>query len=168
MAAAVALGGCAGSERDELRAWMAGQRAQVKPKAPPAAEPRESAPQPYTEGGAIEPFDARKLAQALRREAPRPAGLAGPEPNRRKEALEAFPLDAMTLAGSLRRGGQTVALVSVDQRLHLVRVGHRLGLHDGRVTRIGETELVLREIAQDAAGEWIERTAKLRLQGKAE
>ena len=38
-----------------------------------------------------------------------------------------------------------------------------LGQNFGRVTRITETEVVLREIVQDAAGEWIERPAALQL-----
>jgi type IV pilus assembly protein PilP len=161
--AAAALGGCADSEQEALHGWMAGQRDRVKPEAPLIAEPGAFMPQPYTGSDATEPFDARKLTQVLRRDAPRPGG---PELDRRKEALEAFPLDAMTLVGSLRSGGQTVALISVDQRLYQVRAGHRLGLHEGRVTRIGETELVLRETVQDAAGEWTERLATLRLQEK--
>jgi type IV pilus assembly protein PilP len=167
IAAVAALVGCAGSQQDALRAWMAGQRAQVQPEAPSMAEPRPFTPQPYVEGGAIEPFDARKLTQALGRDAARPDS-GGSEPERSKEALEAFSLDAMTLAGSLRRGGQTVALVSVNRRLHQVKVGHRLGLHGGRVIRIGETELILREAVQDATGEWIERTVALRMQGQAQ
>lgn len=34
----------------------------------------------------------------------------------------------------------------------------------GRVTKITETEVTLREIVQDAVGEWIERAATLQLQ----
>jgi len=35
------------------------------------------------------------------------------------------------------------------------------------VTKITETEVSLREIAQDAAGEWIERAASLQLQERS-
>ncbi|MEQ1658352.1 MAG: pilus assembly protein PilP, partial [Hylemonella sp.] len=35
------------------------------------------------------------------------------------------------------------------------------------VTKITETEVILREIVQDAVGEWIERPATLQLQEKA-
>ena len=44
---------------------------------------------------------------------------------------------------------------------------HYLGQNFGRVTRIGETEVTLREVVQDAAGEWIERPASLQLQERA-
>ncbi|SCK44586.1 type IV pilus assembly protein PilP [Variovorax sp. HW608] len=165
-AAVVGLTGCFGSDQDELRTWMTEQRAQVKPNVPPIAEPKKFTPQPYTEAGAIEPFNMQKLTQALRRDSNQPStsGLIAPELTRRKEALEAFPLDAMAMVGSLNRNGQPVALISVDKLLYQVKVGNYLGLNYGKITRITETELALREIVQDAAGEWIERVATLQLQ----
>ncbi|WP_431275379.1 pilus assembly protein PilP [Variovorax ureilyticus] len=165
-AAVVGLSGCFGSDQDELRTWMSEQRAQVKPNVPPIAEPKKFTPQPYTEAGAIEPFNMQKLTQALRRDSNQPStsGLIAPELTRRKEALEAFPLDSMAMVGSLNRNGQPVALISVDKLLYQVKVGNYLGLNYGKITRITETELALREIVQDAAGEWIERVATLQLQ----
>ena len=111
----------------------------------------------------------QKLTQALRRDSAQPStsGLIAPELARRKEALEAFPLDSMAMVGSLNRNGQPVALISVDKLLYQVRVGNYLGLNYGRITRISETELGLREIVQDAAGEWIERVATLQLQERS-
>ncbi|MEJ8846550.1 pilus assembly protein PilP [Variovorax rhizosphaerae] len=166
MATAVGLVGCGNSDREALQRWMAEQRAQVKPTVTPISEPKKFTPQAYTEVGATEPFDIQKLTQALRRDSAQPStsGLIGPELARRKEALEAFPLDSMTMVGSLNRNGKPVALVNVDKLLYQVRVGEHLGLNYGLVTRITETELGLREIVQDAAGEWIERVATLQLQ----
>ena len=90
-----------------------------------------------------------------------------PELARRKQALEAFPLDAMTLVGSLVQAGKPVALVRVNNLLYQVRTGDYLGQNFGRVTNINETEVALREIVQDAVGEWIERTAALQLQERS-
>jgi type IV pilus assembly protein PilP len=167
--AAVGLSGCAGSEQEELQQWMAQQRAQVRPTVPPITEPKKFTPQAYTEGNAFEPFNMQKLTQALRRDSAQPStsGLIAPELARRKEALEAFPLDSMAMVGSMNRNGQPVALVTVDKLLYQVRVGNYLGLNYGRITRISETELALREIVQDAAGEWIERVATLQLQERS-
>jgi type IV pilus assembly protein PilP len=92
------------------------------------------------------------------------AALLEPELNRRKQPLEAHPLDAMAMVGSLNRDGKLVALVKVDSLLYQVRPGNYLGQNFGRVTRITETEVVMREIVQDSAGEWIERAAALQLQ----
>ena len=59
-----------------------------------------------------------------------------------------------------------MALVKVDNLLYQVRVGNYLGSNYGRVTKVDETQLSIREIVQDAAGEWIERPATLQLQEK--
>jgi len=168
-AAALGLTGCFGSEQEDLQRWMAEQRAQVKPSVPPITEPKKFTPQAYTEAAAFDPFNMQKLTQALRRDSAQPStsGLIAPELARRKEALEAFPLDAMAMVGSMNRNGQPVALITVDKLLYQVRVGNYLGLNYGRITRISETELGLREIVQDAAGEWIERVATLQLQERS-
>jgi type IV pilus assembly protein PilP len=167
--ATFALAGCGNSDRDDLQRWTAEQRSQVKPTVPPISEPKKFTPQAYTEVASLEPFNMQKLTQALRRDSNQPSssGLIAPELSRRKESLEAFPLDSMSMVGSLSRNGQPVALVSVDKLLYQVRVGNHLGLNYGRITNISETELGLREIVQDAAGEWIERVATLQLQEKA-
>ncbi|GAC1355594.1 MAG: type 4a pilus biogenesis lipoprotein PilP [Variovorax sp.] len=167
--AALSLSACGDSDQEDLQRWMAEQRAQVKPSVPPISEPKKFTPQAYTEGAAFEPFNVLKLTQALRRESNQPSTseLIAPELARRKESLEAFPLDTMAMVGSMNRNGQPVALVRVDKLLYKVRVGEYLGLNYGRITRINETEVALREIVQDAAGEWIERVATLQLQESA-
>ena len=162
------LGGCAPGHED-LRQWMTEQRSQMRPNVTPLAEPKKYVPQDYVETAAADPFGNERLTQALRRESGvkgSDASLITPELNRRKEPLEAFPLDAMTMVGSLDRGGKRVALLRVDKLLYQVRVGEHLGQNYGRVTRITESDVVLREIVQDAAGEWIERNSELQLQEK--
>ena len=139
------------AESDDLQQWMAEQRRATKPRVTPIAEPKKYVPLAYSEGASFDPFSSDKLTQALRR-----------------EPLEAFPLDVMTMVGSLNRAGQRVALVKVDNLLHQVRVGNYLGQNYGRVNKIDENEVVLREIVQDAAGEWIERNTVLQLQEKAQ
>ena len=76
-------------------------------------------------------------------------------------------LDAVSMVGSLMKQGQPVALVKVDNLLYQVRPGNYLGQNYGRITKVGETEVVLRELVQDAAGEWIERTQTLQLQERS-
>jgi type IV pilus assembly protein PilP len=168
MLVAAGLSAC-DTDQEDLQRWMAEQRAQVKPSVPRITEPKKFTPQTYTEASSFEPFNMLKLTQALRRESNQPSTseLIAPELARRKEALEAFPLDAMAMVGSMNRNGQPVALVRVDKLLYKVRVGEYLGLNYGRITRINETEVALREIVQDAAGEWIERVATLQLQESA-
>src|SRR3954469_11865445 len=168
--AAFVLAGCGASSQEGIQQWMAEQRAQTKPRVQPIPEPKKFTPQAYTQEAAIDPFSSQKLTQALKRETTQStssAALLAPELARRKEPLEAYPLDAMAMVGSLVKLGQPVALVQVDKLLYQVRPGSYLGQNYGRITKVGETEVVLRELVQDAAGEWVERTASLQLQEKS-
>lgn len=164
------LTGCGSSKEDDVRQWMVEERNQTRPKVNPIPAPKQFKPEAYTNAAAIEPFSNQKLTQALKRDASQVAAngaLVAPELARRKEPLEAFPLDSMTLVGSIVKAGQPVALVKVDNLLYQVKLGNYLGEHYGRVTKINETEVTLREIVQDAVGEWIERVATLQLQERS-
>lgn len=161
------LAGCGGGENEELSVWMQEQRAKTQPKVEPISEPVRFVPQPYQSEGNVPPFAQDKLTAALRRAADAASPsltLLTPELNRRKEPLEAEPLDAIAMVGLLDRKGQKVALVKVGTLLYQVRPGNYLGQNYGRVTRISESEITLREIVQDGTGEWIERQAVLQLQ----
>ncbi len=161
------LSACSSSGDDELQQWMTAQRNLSKPRVERLPEPTKFSPQAYTEEGSIEPFSSQKLAQALKRDSNRAvsnAALITPELARRKEPLEASPLDSVTMVGSLIKAGQPVALVRVENLLYQVRVGDYLGQNYGRITKVSETGVTLREIVQNAAGEWIERQATLQLQ----
>lgn len=170
VAALLAMSGCGDSSEDEMRQWIATQKAQTKPKVGPISEPKQFRPETYDQVAGTEPFSNQKLTQALKRDSTQVASngaLIAPELARRKEALESFPLDAMTLVGSLTKAGAPVALVRVENLLYQVKPGAYLGLNYGRVMKITETEITLREIVQDAMGEWIERAASLQLQEKS-
>jgi len=164
------LAGCGASGEDELRQWMTEQKSLARPKVAKISEPKLFKPESYSQAAAIEPFSNQKLSQALKRESTQAAVngvLLAPELARRKEALESFPLDSMAMVGSLIKASQPVALVKVDNLLYQVRPGNYLGQNYGRVMKITETQVTLREIAQDAVGEWIERTATLQLQERS-
>ncbi len=163
LSAASLLAGC-GSDQDELRQWMDQQRKDARPTVTPLLPPKKFLPQPYEAGAGVDPFSAQKLSVAIKQEAAQPNSLLTAEINRRKEPLEAYPLDNMSMVGSLTREGRRYALLRVDSLLYQVKAGDYLGQNFGRITRISETEIMLREVVQDAAGEWIERTSTLQLQ----
>lgn len=165
LVASFVLSACGGSEQDDIRAWMLSERNSIKPSVQPIPEPTKFNPEPYSAANGMQPFSSDKLESMLRGSTGPVASsaLIEPELNRRREPLEAFPLDTMSLVGSLDRNGTLVALVKVGGLLYQVKPGNYLGLNYGRVTRISETEVVLREIVQDATGEWTERPAALQL-----
>lgn len=169
--AALVLAACAPPD-DDLPAWAAAQRQQLVTEvaqAAPIEAPAGHRPLAYAQQALADPFSNTRLAPALGREHPAGAGAAlmASESGRRREPLEAYPLEAMRLVGTLERGGQRIALVQVDGSLHQVRTGQHLGQNRGRVTGISERALSLREIVPDAASEWVARPAVLQLQERA-
>jgi len=161
-----ALAGCT-SDQDELRVWMEQQRREAKPDVQPLQAPKKFDPEPYSVAQAVEPFSTQKLSVALKQESRQPNSLMAAEMNRRKEPLESYPLDSMSMVGSVNKQGQPFALLRVDNLLYQVKMGDHLGQNYGLITKIGETEIVLRELVMDAAGEMIERPATLQLQERA-
>jgi type IV pilus assembly protein PilP len=164
--AVVLLAACSG-EQEELQDWMEQQRREVKPSVQPLSPPRKFDPQAYAAAAGVEPFSPQKLTVALKQEARQPNSLLASEFNRRKEPLEAYPLDSMSMVGSVVKNGRNYALLRVDNLLYQVKPGDYLGQNYGKIVRISETDISLREIVQDAAGEWIERPGALQLQEKA-
>jgi type IV pilus assembly protein PilP len=164
--AATALMGCSGSQ-DELQQWIEQQRREVKPNVSPLSAPKKFNPQAYLAGNSVEPFSSQKLTVAIKQEARQSNSLLAAEINRRKEPLEAYPVDSMSMVGSVTRQGRPYALLKVDNLLYQVKQGDYLGQNYGKITKISETDISFREIVQDAAGEWIERTSSLQLQEKA-
>jgi len=163
---ALLLAGCS-AETEELRAWMEQQRREVKPNVTPLQPPKKFDPQPYMAIQSVDPFSNQKLTVALKQESRQLNALMAAEMNRRKEPLEAFPLDSMSMVGSVNKQGQPFALLRVDNLLYQVKVGDYLGQNYGRIMRIAETEVVLRELVMDSGGEMIERPATLQLQERA-
>jgi len=156
-----------GAETEELQDWMERQRRDVKPNVSPLSPPTKFNPQPFTSAQAVDPFSAQKLTVALKMEARQPNSLLGAELNRRREPLESYPLDSMSMVGSVAKQAQPFALLRVDGLLYQVKPGDYVGQNYGLINKITETQIVLREIVQDAAGEWIERPGTLQLQERA-
>jgi type IV pilus assembly protein PilP len=143
------------------------QRREVKPNVTPLLPPKKFIPEPYAAFEAVEPFSTQKLTVALKQETRQPNSLLASEINRRKEPLEAYPLDSMEMVGSVTKQARPTALLRVDKLLYQVKLGDYLGQNYGKIIKITETDIALREIVQDAAGEWIERNTLLELQEKA-
>ena len=163
---ALSVVACSG-EQEELQQWMDQQKREVKPNIEPLSAPKKFVPQAYLAVTGVEPFSTQKLTVALKQEARQPNSLLAAEINRRKEPLEAYPLDSMTMVGSVVKQGHPYALLRVDSLLYQVKIGDYLGQNYGKITKINETDVSLREIVQDAAGEWTERVGSLQLQEKA-
>lgn len=157
---------CSASNEVEIQQWMAEVRQTMKPSTQPVPEPKEFTPYAYEARTLVDPFDPQKVVMAVARQqqARVSASAIKPDLERRRETLEGFPLDQIRMVGMMRQSGTNVALLETNGVTHLVRVGNYVGQNFGLITRISETEVQLKEIVQDAAGEWVERPAKLELQ----
>ncbi|WP_432381180.1 pilus assembly protein PilP [Duganella sp. P38] len=163
------LAGCGDSDVQEVRAWMKEVDAQTKVRVKPLAEPKTFVPFAYANKEAPDPFNPGKLMSELERQAVQ-GGANGvqPDPRRRKELLESYPLDTIRMVGTIERRGVMHAVLQVDRAVHQVVKGQRLGQNDGLITSIDENSVHLKEIVQDASGDWVERRSRLELQESKE
>ena len=88
-----------------------------------------------------------------------------PDETRKRELLENFPLESLTMVGSLNRFGRVWSLVrDPSGAVHRISVGSFLGLNHGKVTSVGETSIKVTEIVTDGTDfGWIERPRSLHL-----
>jgi type IV pilus assembly protein PilP len=164
---ALVLAACS-EPHEPLQRWMDAERQQARPRVDPLISPRKFDPQPYVAGLGVDPFSPQKLTFAMKREERQPNSLLASQMQRRREPLEAFPLDALVMVGSVGRGGRQYALLRADNLLHQVKIGDYMGQNYGKIVKITETEITLREIVQDTVGEWIERNVSLQLQERGQ
>jgi type IV pilus assembly protein PilP len=161
--AAALLAGCGDGDVQEVRDWMKQVQRETVPKVKPLPEPKEFVPYAYNPGAAVEPFSEAKLLDEMARVAASNPNPLQPNANRPRELLENYPLDIMRMVGTLQKGGASYALVQIDAQIHQVRAGQRIGQNHGLVTRISEGAIDIREVVQDATGDWVERKATIEL-----
>ena len=156
------IAACGGGEyqdlKEELKKLTADLRGQVAPL--PVVKPYERVP--YMAFDLPDPFGSSKIELVTK-----PASSAGglkPDLNRPKEPLEAYPLESVKVVGMLQQAKQAFALVRADATVYRVKVGNYLGQNFGLVTGITESQVQLRELVQDASGDWTERVSTLQLQ----
>lgn len=87
-----------------------------------------------------------------------------PDFTRRKEELEAFPLDGLKMVGNVVMSSKLWGLVKAsDKTIHRVQVGNYMGKNFGRIIRISADKIELMEIVPDKPGTWREQQTALAL-----
>jgi type IV pilus assembly protein PilP len=168
MVAALALAGCGDSDVQEVRGWMKQIDSQAKVAVTPLAEPKTFIPFAYQQKGELDPFDPNKLLAELAKQARSGNGGVKPDMDRRKELLESYPLDTVKMVGTIEKKGVIHAVLQIDRAVHQVVVGQHVGQNYGRITSIDDATVNIKEIVQDATGDWVERMSKLELQESKE
>jgi type IV pilus assembly protein PilP len=152
----LALAGCT-SDTKEIEEWVAEVKARPAPPLDPLPVMKQFETFEYSAEGLRDPFAVptpdRDSGSGLR-----------PDPNRRKEALEAYPLDGLNMVGTIGGGGKLIGLVLAPDRVtYRVRPGNYMGQNDGRITGVFEDRIEMVELVPDGAGGWLERQAKIAL-----
>jgi type IV pilus assembly protein PilP len=143
----------------DLKQFVKETEKSVTRRIDPLPQVKPFAPFAYEGFDLPDPFKPRKLA--IKQDGP--AGGVAPDLNRRKEPLEAYPLEQLKMVGTLFQSGSMFALVRADRTLYRVKKGNYLGQNFGLITDITDTEIKLKEIVQDTAGDWTERESTLPL-----
>lgn len=158
------MAGCGDGGVQEVKQWMEETRQQTRVAIPKLSEPKKFTPFVYGGKDSVDPFNPNKLAVAFAKLQSKSNNALAPDPDRRREPLESYPLDSITMVGTLQKPGLSYALLQVDKTVFQAKVGNYIGQNFGMITQITETEVDLKEVIQDASGEWVERKAKLELQ----
>ncbi len=160
---AAALAGCGRGvtstpgEAPNLEKWVVDVKARPAPPLEPLPVMQQFETFEYAAQGLRDPF-SRAFTDDGNGSGPRP------DSARRKQALEAFPLDSLDMVGTLGRGAGLIALVMApDKVTYRVRIGDYMGQSDGRVTSVHDDRIELVELVPDGAGGWLERPATLAL-----
>ena len=159
----LALVACSGGDNEDLRQWMNDAAKDIKGKIPPLPQVKPYEPVPYDAGNLVDPFRPSKIGGEQKKN-----GGGGLQPNtdRPREPLESYPLESLRYVGVMTRNKVSYAIIQVDGSLHQVRIGNYMGQNFGVITKVTESEVVLKELVQDSAGDWVERESTLMLQGQ--
>jgi len=158
--ACAGLASCGGEQYSDLRKFVKESDNLPHGRIPPLPDVKPYEPFTYNAYDLIDPFKPRKI------EAPKSAAGGGIQPDltRRKEPLEAYPLENLRMVGTLQQNKATYALVkSPDNNLFRVKPGNYMGQNFGLITDISESTIKLKEIVQDSTGDWTERVSTMTL-----
>ena len=154
----LALGGCS-QDTSDLQTFIAQTKSahvgSVKPI--PQFKPYESFS--YSAAELRDPFVA---TVDLEDDGSTKTSLLNPDSSRPRQPLEVFPLDTLSMVGTLEQNSEHWGLIKDPQNIvHRVQVGHYMGQSEGRIIEISESAIHLVEIVPDGIGGYIERDASI-------
>lgn len=151
---------CGGEEFQDLQDFVKNAGADLRGKVDLAPEIKPYEPFAYDNSASLpDPFKPRKSESK-----PSPLGANQPDITRAKQELEEFPLESMKMVGYMLKGRVGHAIIrSSEGKLHRVKEGNYIGMNFGKITSITETQINVKEMVQDGAGDWVERDSSLQL-----
>lgn len=155
---------CGKAQEDDLTQFMNEASQSASAPIEPLPQVQGFSPKQYNADSALhDPFVPRKAAvkSALQ-----------PDLKRRKEPLEAYPLEGLKFVGVLSKKNKIFAAIQTpDNMVYQVKPGQYMGEKLGLITALAENqqtlkyELKVKETIQDqVTGEWAEQMTTLELQ----
>lgn len=170
IALAGVLAACSsGGDHEDLRQWMRESTRDLRGHIPGLPQVKPYEPVAYDAENFLDPFRPAKIEPELKNRLA--GGKGGLQPDfeareLRNSLLEKYPLESLRMIGYLHINNRPVAVIQAEQHVKQVKVGEYLGLDFGLATQITGREVTVRELVQDPAGAWSERSNSLYLQGK--
>lgn len=164
MATLIGLSGCQ-SDKPDIQQWMSTVKEKEGPPVEPIPEVKEFEQFKYIKGDRRDPF----IPPVVIAEEQEGLAVTRPDPDRPREPLEEFALDALFFVGIIGRGEDLDALIMDPSGVvHRVAVGQYLGKQDGKILSIDRGKVTLRELYAKGRGfEEKETTLMLTTGGKA-
>ena len=163
IASVLLLAACSGDEhqdlKEELKTITKDLRGHIDPL--PVVKPYE--PVPYKAFDLPDPFGPSKVELATGAATKTKGGANAPDTARPKEPLEAYPMETLKFVGTLSQKGVNFALVRADSSVYRVKAGNYLGQNFGIITGITDNLINVKELVQDASGDWTERKIALQI-----
>lgn len=150
------LTACSDDRMNDLQGWVRHVRAMQKGHIEPLPTFKPFETYTYNDAGKdpFRPWDTQTALNA--------ANGVHPNLKRRKESLEAFPLDSLQMVGTLDFNRQRWAAVKApDGIVYRVKAGNYMGKNSGKIVKVEKGKIELREIVPNGIGGWEVRPAAL-------
>jgi type IV pilus assembly protein PilP len=157
------LAACGGDEHQDLKEELKGLTKDMRGRIDPLPVVKPYEPVPYKAFEMPDPFGSAKIELAIAAAQKAKVGANAPDTTRPKEPLEAYPLESLKMVGTLSQKGVAYALVRADASVYRVKAGNYLGQNFGVITGITDNQINLKELVQDASGDWTERKIALQI-----
>jgi type IV pilus assembly protein PilP len=158
---ATLLSGCQENSMNDLKRFVDTAHKGKKPKIEPLPTIKPIEGYTYSAQTSPDPFNRQNLKP--RRVVASQSG-TGPDKNRRREPLENYPLDSLTMVGSLFREGDTRVIIKTPRgAVQTATVGNYMGQNYGKIISITEREVKVKEHVLNSSGMWIEREATIKV-----
>lgn len=158
------LAGCSSDDFSDLKQYISVVKARPKGAIEKLPEIKTIEPFVFKPEELRDPFKPLEQPEQIENTGTETGNGLKPDFTRRKEELEAFPLDGLKMVGSVDMKLKLWGLVKAsDNTVHRVQVGNYLGKNFGRIIRISPDKIELMEILPDKPGTWREQQTSLAL-----